>query len=107
MRASGVRSSCETEEMNSDCVFSGPMIYTNGEVIGVLRYVTTLRIVDRQVFLIAVVTIAVGLLLIAFMLFMSSFFIRSILEPVSQITATAKHRTGSPGCPPHTACSRA
>ena len=69
---------------------SCPMIYTNGEVIGVLRYVTTLRIVDRQVFLIAVVTIAVGLLLIAFMLFMSSFFIRSILEPVSQITATAK-----------------
>lgn len=52
---------------------SCPMIYTNGEVIGVLRYVTTLRIVDRQVFLIAVVTIAVGLLLIAFMLFMSSF----------------------------------
>ena len=41
---------------------SCPMIYTNGEVIGVLRYVTTLRIVDRQVFLIAVVTIAVGLL---------------------------------------------
>ena len=69
---------------------SCPMIYTNGEVIGVLRYVTTLRIVDRQGFLIAVVTIAVGLLLIAFMLFMSSFFIRSILEPVSQITATAK-----------------
>ena len=68
---------------------SAPLRF-NGRVIGVLRYVTTLRIVDRQVFLIAVVTIAVGLLLIAFMLFMSSFFIRSILEPVSQITATAK-----------------
>ncbi len=69
---------------------SSPMIYSNGEVIGVLRYVTTLRIVDRQVFLTAVITVAVGLLFIAFMLFISSFFIRSILEPVSQITATAK-----------------
>ena len=69
---------------------SSPMIYSNGEVIGVLRYVTTLRIVDRQVLLTAVITVAVGLLFIAFMLFISSFFIRSILEPVSQITATAK-----------------
>ena len=69
---------------------SCPMIYSNGEVIGVLRYVTTLRIVDKQVLLAAIITIAVGLLLIAFMLFISSFFIRSILEPVSQITATAK-----------------
>ena len=69
---------------------SSPMIYTNGEVIGVLRYVTTLRIVDRQVMLSAVITIAVGLVFIAFMLFISSFFIRSILEPLSQITATAK-----------------
>ena len=45
---------------------SSPMIYSNGEVIGVLRYVTTLRLVDRQVFLAAVITVAVGLLFIAF-----------------------------------------
>ena len=69
---------------------SSPMIYTNGEVIGVLRYVTSMKYVDRQVFLIAVVSVAAGLIFIAFMLFISSFFIRSILEPVSQITATAK-----------------
>lgn len=69
---------------------SSPMIYSNGEVIGVLRYVTTLRLVDRQILLSAVVTIAVGLLLIAFMLLISGYFLRSILEPVSQITATAK-----------------
>ncbi len=69
---------------------SSPMIYSNGEVIGVLRYVTSLRNADRQVLLIAVIAIAVGLLFIAFMLFTSSFFIRSIIEPVTQITATAK-----------------
>lgn len=69
---------------------SSPMIYSNGEVIGVLRYVTSLRNVDRQVLMIVAISVAAGLLFIAFMLFMSSFFIRSILEPVSQITATAK-----------------
>ena len=66
------------------------MIYTNGEVIGVLRYVTSLKNADRQVMLTALVAVGVGLVFIAFMLFTSSFFIRSILEPVSQITATAK-----------------
>ena len=69
---------------------SSPMIYTNGEVIGVLRYVTSLKNADRQVMLTALVAVGVGLVFIAFMLFTSSFFIRSILEPVSQITATAK-----------------
>ena len=69
---------------------SSPMIYTNGEVIGVLRYVTSLKNADRQVMLTAIVAVGVGLVFVAFMLFTSSFFIRSILEPVSQITATAK-----------------
>ena len=69
---------------------SSPMIYTNGEVIGVLRYATSLKYVDRQVLLISLIAVLVGLLFVAFILFISSFFIRSILEPVSQITATAK-----------------
>ena len=69
---------------------SSPMIYSNGEMIGILRYVTSLRGVDRQVLMVAVIAVAVGLIFIAFMLFMSSYFIRSILEPISQITTTAK-----------------
>ena len=40
--------------------------------------------------MVAVIAVAVGLIFIAFMLFMSSYFIRSILEPISQITTTAK-----------------
>lgn len=77
---------------------SSPMIYTNGEVIGVLRYVTSLKNVDRQVMLTALVAFGVALVFVAFMLFTSSFFIRSILEPISQITATAKRiATGSYG----------
>ena len=62
---------------------SSPMIYTNGEVIGVLRYVTSLRTADKQVLMIGLIAVVAGLIFVAFMLFTSSFFIRSIIEPVS------------------------
>ena len=69
---------------------SSPMIYTNGEVIGVLRYVTSLRNADLQILMIALIAITIGLLFIGSIFFLSSFFIKSILMPVSQINATAK-----------------
>ena len=68
---------------------SSPMVYINGEVIGVLRYVTSLRNVDRMVRLGVGAAVLLGVLVIAFVLY-SSFFVRSIVEPVSEITATAR-----------------
>ncbi len=69
---------------------SSPMIYVNGEVIGVLRFVTSLKNVDRQIAMAVGLALLVGALFIAFVLYSSRFFIRSILVPVSEITATAK-----------------
>ncbi|MBR2896398.1 MAG: sensor histidine kinase [Oscillospiraceae bacterium] len=69
---------------------SSPMIYTNGEVIGVLRYVTSMKTVDRQIVLISGVAILVGALFSFLILFSSSRFIRSIIDPVTEITATSK-----------------
>ena len=69
---------------------SSPMIYTNGEVIGVLRYVTSLRNADLQILMIALIAVTIGLLFIGSIFFLSSFFIKSILVPVSQINATAR-----------------
>lgn len=66
------------------------MIYTNGEVIGVLRYVTSLRNADLQILMIALIAVTIGLLFIGSIFFLSSFFIKSILVPVSQINATAR-----------------
>ena len=34
---------------------SCPMIYSNGEVFGVLRYVTSMRLADQQIFLVALI----------------------------------------------------
>ena len=66
------------------------MIYSNGEVIGVLRYVTSLRNVEKQISMAICLAILLGVFVISFVLYSSRFFIRSILVPVSEITATAK-----------------
>ena len=69
---------------------SSPLIYTNGEVIGVLRYVTSLRNVDRQIMVFSLVVVAVGLLILLIVYVSGRYYIRSILVPVGEITAMAK-----------------
>jgi len=69
---------------------SSPMVYSNGEVIGVLRYVTGMRNADRQVVIACGIALLIGIFVIGFVLYSSWFFIRSILDPVGEITATAK-----------------
>ncbi len=77
---------------------SAPVLYTNGEVIGVLRYVTSLAQVDRQILVFTLVSILVGTLVMSVVILSSRFFIRSILEPVREINATAQRiATGSYG----------
>lgn len=69
---------------------SSPMIYSNGEVIGVLRYVTSTRLVDRQIFLVALVSTLVLMMVLAVVLFSSNYYIRSIMGPVAEISEKAK-----------------
>jgi len=69
---------------------SSPMIYVNGEVIGVLRYVTTTRIMDQQIVLIACIAFGALLLVMAIVLLSSNYYIRSILVPLAQIIDKAK-----------------
>ncbi len=69
---------------------SGPMIYSNGEVVGVLRYVTSTRLVNRQILFIGLISLAAFGVLLAVLLFTSGYFIRSIVMPVDEITQKAK-----------------
>ena len=69
---------------------SSPMIYVNGEVIGVLRYVTSTRIMDRQIAVIGGIAFAAYLLVMGIVLLSSNYYIRSILVPLSQIVEKAK-----------------
>ena len=73
---------------------SCPMIYSNGEVIGVLRYVTSTRLVDRRIVLVGLLCfLALGVVM-AVVMYSGSFFIRSVLNPVAEITDKAKRITG-------------
>ncbi len=69
---------------------SAPMIYSNGEVVGVLRYVTSTRLLDRQILMIGLFALGVFTAILAILLLTSGYFIRSILVPVDEITQKAK-----------------
>ena len=69
---------------------SSPMIYSNGEVIGVLRYVSSTRIVDMQIIMIALICVSVLIMILVIVLLSSSYYIRSILTPVADIIEKAK-----------------
>ena len=73
---------------------SSPMVYSNGEIIGVLRYVSSTRLVDRQILLIAAVSVMALAVIVLVVLFSSNYYIHSILVPVAEITEKAKRITG-------------
>lgn len=72
---------------------SSPMIYSNGEVIGVLRYVTSTAIMDRQIASIALFSLLALLVVMAVVLFSSNYYIHSILVPLGEIIDKAKRIT--------------
>ena len=69
---------------------SSPMIYSNGEVIGVLRYVTSVWKVDKQIVQVGMISggVLIGVLLIV--LISSNYYLHSIMHPVAEITEKAK-----------------
>ncbi len=64
---------------------SSPMIYSNGEVIGVLRYVTSTDKMDRQIVTVGAVSFGALSIVVLIMLFSSNYYIRSILVPLGEI----------------------
>lgn len=69
---------------------SVPIIYSNGEVIGVLRYVSPTKFVDGKIFTVALIAFAVLVAVVAAVLLCSRHFIRSVMQPVAEITEKAK-----------------
>ena len=69
---------------------ASPIIYSNGEVIGVLRYVTSTRLLDLQILRVAGISTLAFALVLTVLLLTSEYYIHSILDPVGQITEKAK-----------------
>ena len=72
---------------------SSPMIYSNGEVIGVLRYVTSTKVLERQVTRIAVISLAALVGVVLVVLYSGNYYLRSILVPLRQIIEKAQKIT--------------
>ena len=73
---------------------SSPLIATNGEVIGVLRFVTGTAAMDGYILKIALATSIVVAVMIAFLLLSINHYVKSVLEPVAQITEKARMIAG-------------
>lgn len=69
---------------------SYPMLYGSDEVIGVLRYATTTRSVDRQIFWVGLISLAALILTVIAVIVTNHFFLRSIMNPVAEITEKAQ-----------------
>lgn len=69
---------------------SSPIIYSSGEIIGVLRYVSSTRLADAQIAKIAGWSLVALLLVELIVLLSSNYYIRSIMVPVAEITEKAK-----------------
>lgn len=72
---------------------SSPLLYNNGEVIGVLRFVTPTRVMDKQIAYVAAVSMLVLLIVVTVVLVSSNYYIHSILVPLRAIIDKSKKIT--------------
>ncbi|MEL4106272.1 HAMP domain-containing sensor histidine kinase [Oscillospiraceae bacterium WX1] len=76
---------------------SAPMIYSD-RVVGVMRYITSLDAVDAQVLFNVLAVCALGAVIMLLVIFINLVFIRSVIEPVTEITKmTGRIAQGSYG----------
>ena len=66
----------------------------NGQVVGVMRYVTGIGELDRQVFLTVLVVCGVMAAVICLIFLSSSIFINNVVAPVSAVSEAAKRISG-------------
>lgn len=63
---------------------------SKGTSVGAIRYVVSLRKANMRTFIVALIGSLVGIIIIACVAFSGSYFIRSIVKPVREMSETAK-----------------
>ena len=69
---------------------SAPMLYSDGSTIGIMRYVTSLKLVDGRVLQVSAIAAGVGLIIIIIVLLSNMYFIKTITEPIHELTMMAR-----------------
>ena len=68
---------------------SSPLKF-NGSVVGIMRYVTATRNLDRQVLFTVLIIAAITVLIIALLIISNLIFINNVVAPVAEVTEAAK-----------------
>lgn len=77
---------------------SSPMVYSNGEVIGVLRFVTSTRVMHMQIAFIGMIALGFFTIFVLIIVLLTNYYIHTVLVPVTDITEKAQRiATGSYG----------
>ena len=69
---------------------SAPLLYAGSHVVGAMRYVTSLDVVDRRILQIVGLCALVSLVFLSFVVITNLYFIRGLLAPLSEITDVTK-----------------
>ena len=75
-------------------IAASSLLKFNGQVVGVMRYVTGIGELDRQVFLTVLVVCGVMAAVICLIFLSSSIFINNVVAPVSAVSEAAKRISG-------------
>ena len=75
-------------------IAASSLLKFNGQVVGVMRYVTAIDELDRQVFLTVLVVCGVMAAVICLIFLSSSIFINNVVAPVSAVSEAAKRISG-------------
>lgn len=66
------------------------LVDDNEEPVGAIRYVVSLEQADRKIFISISMVCLIGVVILFFIFLSSTYFLRSIVRPVQEISATAK-----------------
>ena len=69
---------------------TAPLLSSRGDLVGGVRFISSLRVVERQIWLIIGVSLLACLVFLIFVVASNSYFIRSIVDPVLKINNIAK-----------------
>lgn len=72
---------------------SSPLVSGDDKVVGVVRYVTSLSVVDRRILLQTVAALLVGVIMILLVFVSNKYFLRSIISPLREVTDISKKIT--------------
>lgn len=69
---------------------TAPLLTGDGSVIGAMRYVTSLRLVDRQIAKVSALAGGIGLLIVLAVVLTNLYFIGTVTEPLVELTALSR-----------------